>query len=93
MGAEKGIETKLRDAVKTLKGLAIKIYCLSFTGLPDRIVLMPGGRIWFVELKAPGKKPSPQQLLVHGLLRKLGFEVWVIDTREILQEFINRIQK
>jgi hypothetical protein len=59
--------------------------------MPDRIVLMPGGRIWFVELKTTGKKPTPRQEFVIGWLRKLGFEVWVIDTQELLNEFEKRI--
>jgi hypothetical protein len=91
MAAEKKLETKFRESVKKLKGAALKFYCLSFTGMPDRIVLMPGGRIWFVELKSPGKKPTPRQLFVHGWLRGLGFEVVVIDTQELLNDFLNRI--
>jgi hypothetical protein len=91
MAAEKKLETKFRDAVKKLKGAALKFYCLSFTGMPDRIVLMPGGRIWFVELKSLGKKPTPRQQFVQDWLRKLGFEVYVIDTQELLNVFLNRI--
>lgn len=91
MAAEKKLEDKLREGVKKLKGEALKFYCLSFTGMPDRIVLMPGGKIWFAETKSPGKKPTPRQLFVHGGLRKLGFEVWVIDTEELLNKFLNRI--
>jgi hypothetical protein len=90
---EKSIEKKLRERVKAMKGLAIKFFVLMFAGFPDRIVLMPGGRIWFVELKSVNKKPTPLQLSVHGMLRKLGFEVWVIDTNELLDEFLNRIAK
>lgn len=90
--AEKTLEKKLRETVKKLKGLALKIYCLSFTGLPDRIVLMPGGRIWFVEMKSEGKVPSPRQLAVIGLLQRMGFSVWVIDTDELLQNFLKEIQ-
>lgn len=77
--AESSTENKLRDAVKRLGGLAIKFYILEFTGFPDRIVLMPGGRIYFVELKSQGKKPSKRQRYVHGLLSRLGFPVYVID--------------
>jgi hypothetical protein len=88
---EKLIEKKLCRLVKFLGGLALKFFCSSFTGMPDRIVLMPGGRIWFVELKTTGKKPTTRQLLVHSWLRKLGFEVWVIDTQELLNEFEKRI--
>lgn len=93
MNNEKAIERKLRESVKKAGGLAIKFFVLSFTGFPDRIVLMPGARIWFVELKSEGKKLSPRQAIVIGMLRKLGFEVWVIDTEILLQEFLNEIKK
>jgi hypothetical protein len=88
---EKKLETNLFKLVKKLGGYALKFFCLSFTGMPDRIVLMPGGRIWFVEVKDTGKKPSPRQEFVIGWLRKLGFEVWIIDSEEKLNEFEKRI--
>jgi hypothetical protein len=88
---EKLIEKKLREGVKKLKGEALKFFCMSFTGMPDRIVLMPGGRAWFVELKSTGNKPSPRQEFVIGWLRRLGFQVFVIDTQEGLDEFLNLI--
>ena len=48
-------------------------------GMPDRMILLPGGRIGFVEVKAPGKKPRPLQIKRHGQLRALGFPVFVLD--------------
>lgn len=89
---EKGLEKKLRIRVAFLGGIAIKFFVLTFTGFPDRIVLMPGGKIWFVELKSEGKKPGPRQRVVIALLQKLGFKVWVIDTDELLQKFLTEIQ-
>lgn len=88
---EKLIEKKLREGVKKLKGEALKFFCMSFTGMPDRIVLMPGGRFWFVELKSTGKKPTPRQAVVHDWLRRLGFQVYVIDTQELLDGFLKLI--
>lgn len=93
MKSEKSIEKALRERVKKLGGLALKFWCLSFSGMPDRIVLMPGGRIWFVELKSPGKKPTSLQLRVHALLVSLGFEVWVIDNENRLNELLIRIDE
>jgi hypothetical protein len=90
---EKTGERKLRVAVERQKGIAIKIFSQWFTGLPDRLVLMPGGRVYWVELKTTGKKPSPRQEVVIAMLRRLGFEVWVIDTDEILEKFLSEIQK
>jgi len=88
---EKIIERKLREKVKAFGGLALKFYSPSFTGMPDRIVLMPGGRIWFAEIKTTGKKLSPRQQVVKPILEKLGFQVWVIDDEAKLQNFLNQI--
>lgn len=90
---EKLLERKLRDGVKAQRGYAIKFFAPTFTGLPDRIVLKPRGRVWFVEVKTTGKQPTARQLFVHDLLKGLGFEVWVIDTQELLNQFLNEISK
>lgn len=71
-------ENKLRESVQQL-GHGIK--CLKFespgfTGVPDRMILLPGAKVIFVELKQPGKKERKRQLYVQGLLRALGFEVF-----------------
>ena len=92
MSNEKILERKLRESVKQLGGLAIKIWAVSFTGLPDRLILMPGGKISFVELKSERKKPSPRQEAVIGMLRKLGFAVFVIDSKILLDEFLNELK-
>ena len=86
---EKFFEKKLRETVAKLGGIAIKLLSPSFTGLPDRLVLMPGGRVWFVELKSPGKKQTPRQLIVSEQLRRLGFVILVIDSEITLNEFLN----
>lgn len=90
---EKVIEMKLRDKVKKLGGIALKIWCVTLSGFPDRIVLMPGGKVLFVELKTTGRKPTKLQLHVHELLRRLNFSVWIIDSEFLLQKFLNEIQK
>jgi hypothetical protein len=76
---EKTIERKLVLAVKSLGGIAPKFVSPGFDGMPDRLVLLPGGRMAFVETKAPGCKPRPLQESRHGLLRRLGFKVCVLD--------------
>lgn len=88
---EKLIERKLRYAVERLGGMAIKLLAFLFTGLPDRMILMPGGRIYFAEIKTTGKQLSPRQVIVHGMLQRLGFYVYVIDTQEKLDQFIKII--
>lgn len=79
---EKTIENKLTLAVKKAGGIAVKFVSPSFAGMPDRLVLLPDGVIAFAELKAPGKKPRPLQEARHRLLRRLGFQVYVIDSEE-----------
>ena len=76
---ERTIEQKFAAQVKAMGGIAPKFTSPGFDGMPDRLVLLPGGRMGFVELKAPGKKPRALQLARHSLLRRLGFKVYVID--------------
>jgi hypothetical protein len=85
---EKKIERYLIEAVEHLGGLCVKFPPLFFRGFPDRIVLLPGGVIVFVETKAPGKKPGPIQRKVHARLRGLGFRVEVLDGYESIDGFI-----
>lgn len=73
---EKAIEQKLREGIKGIGGLCLKWESPGYTGVPDRMILLPGGRIAFVELKAPGKKERPRQRVVHEVLRGLGFTVY-----------------
>ena len=87
MVSEKLLEKKLREIVKIAGGLAVKLVAVSFSGLPDRLILLPGGKVCFVEVKSTGKKLSPQQLVVKNFLESIGFKVWVVDTDETLQEF------
>jgi hypothetical protein len=93
MMTEKTIEKNLRDRVKLLGGLAIKFFSPWFTGMPDRIVLMPGGRIYFVEVKSPGAELKPRQRIVIPFLIKLGFTVLVIDSESDLNDFFKLIAK
>ena len=90
--SEKWIENKLRDEVKKLGGLALKFWPVSFTGFPDRMILMPPGKVRFVELKSGGKVLKPKQKLVRKILLKLGFEVYTIDTKQLLDDFLKRIE-
>ena len=76
---EKQIEQKLVKAVKSMGGIAPKLVCPGFDGMPDRLILLPGGKIGFAEVKSPGKVPRPLQAARHRMLRKLGFKVYVFD--------------
>lgn len=85
---EKIIEQKLVKAVKAAGGIAPKLVSPGFDGMPDRMVLMPGGRTGFVEVKAPGEKPRPLQTSRHRLLRRLGFRVYVLDNAEQIESIL-----
>lgn len=82
MMREREIEKKLVDAVKTQGGVCWKFVSPGTAGVPDRIILMPMGRIAFVEVKAPGERPRKLQLARHRLLRRLGFKTFVLDNPE-----------
>lgn len=79
MAREKAIEQKLVHAVKKWSGIAPKFISPGLDGMPDRLVLLPEGRVAFVEVKAPGKQPRPLQIARHEMLRRLGFKVYVLD--------------
>ena len=76
---ERFIEQKLVARVKREGGLCPKFVSPGSDGWPDRLVLMPGGKIAFVELKAPQGKLRPIQVQRHAQLRDLGFLVYVIN--------------
>ena len=88
---EKTIEKKLSDEVKKCGGLAPKFTSPGFDGMPDRIVLMPGGHMAFVEVKAPGKAPRPLQKARHRMLRQLGFTVYVLDDESEIGGILDEI--
>lgn len=90
---EKLIEKKLREGVKRRGGLALKFASPFYTGMPDRLVLMPGNKVFWAELKTTGRPLSSNQRVAIAQLQKLGFEVSVIDDQVKLDEFLNRIAK
>lgn len=77
---EKKVEQKLCEVVRSLGGIALKFSSSFNTSFPDRLICLPEGITMFVELKAPGKKPTLAQSLTHMKLRKLGTDVRVIDS-------------
>ena len=86
---ETEIEKKLVLKVKAKGGIAPKFVSPSYAGMPDRLVLLPGGVFAFAELKAPGMKPRPLQVSRHRMLRDLGFKVYVIDGTQQIEEVLN----
>lgn len=89
---ESNIESKLVMAVKSMGGLAPKFVSPGLDGVPDRLVLLPGGKIAFIELKAPGKKLRPLQVRRKRQLEALGFSVYCVDGPEQIGGILDEIQ-
>lgn len=86
--SEADIERRLVNEVRKAGGMCLKFTSPSTRGVPDRIVLMPGGNMTFVELKAPGRKPTRFQSLMHERIRALGFRVMVQDGYDRIREVV-----
>lgn len=88
---EKAVEAYLRQQVRKTGGLALKLVCPGWTGVPDRLILMPGGRVYFAETKDLGKTPKRRQRYVHERLRGLGFQVFVPDSKDAVDRMVGEI--
>jgi len=88
---ENELERILYKTVKAMGGIAPKFVSPGLDGMPDRIVLLSDGKIGFVEVKRYGKKPQPLQKSRHGLLRRLGFKVYLLDEAGQINEILSEI--
>lgn len=88
---ERDIERKLVVETVRRRGVALKFVSPGCIGVPDRIVMLPDGKIGFVELKAPGKKPRPIQTRRIQQMRNMGFKVFVIDGVEQIGSVLDAI--
>jgi len=88
---ESSLESLLAKRVKSAGGWCVKLSAQFIKGLPDRLILMPPGKAYFVEMKAPGEKPKKIQGFVHRKLHALGFDVEVLDSKEKIECYIKRI--
>jgi hypothetical protein len=89
---EKQIEHKLLMETRKKSGLCLKLVSPGWNGVPDRLILLPGGRMGFVEVKKPGKSPGALQLQRHKQIRNLGFQVFVLDDPGDIGGILNAIQ-
>ena len=89
---EKEIESALVSAIKKRHGMCLKFVSPGCDGVPDRIVLLPYGKIAFVELKAPGKQMRPLQKKRKSQLEALGFLVFCIDKKDMIEVILDEIQ-
>ena len=88
---EKELERKLVESVKAMGGIAPKLVSPNYYGMPDRLVLIPVGRLAFVEVKRYGEHPRPLQEKRHRILRCLGFKVFVLDRPEQIKQILEEI--
>lgn len=94
--SERQIEKYFVDAFKrkfksASEGIQLKWASTFFTGMPDRIIMLNGGRLFFVELKSPVGALGIRQIVVHRMLRVLGFSVAVLNSKESINEYLNNL--
>ena len=89
--SEKEIEHKFVEAVKRMGGLAPKFVSPGLNGVPDRIVLLPNGKMAFVELKALGQKMRKLQVRRKEQLERLGFKVYCVEQVEQIEVVLKKI--
>lgn len=90
---ERQVEQALVHEVRKHGGIAPKFTSPGTAGMPDRLIILPGGKVCFVELKAPGQKPRPIQKRQMDRLTQLGCMVRTIDHPNQIQNLINDIQQ
>lgn len=89
---EKEVEAALVKAAKKRNGVALKFVSPGLSGVPDRLVLLPDGKIGFIELKSPGKKMRLFQEKRKSQLERLGFLVFCLDSKEKVEVMLDAIQ-
>jgi len=85
---EAAIEAHLVERVRALGGEVRKVRWVGRRGAPDRVAMLPGGRLLWVELKAPGAQPAPHQAREHARMRAMGQRVEVVDSLEGIEEVL-----
>lgn len=84
------VERELLIKVKAAGGVAEKVTVLGARGFFDRLVILPGGRVFFVELKRPrGGRISPHQIMRHDRYRALGVAVRLIKNSADIDRLIS----
>lgn len=91
--SEKYLERTLSEKLnKSGYAWSIKLLSTFVRGLPDRMILCNGGYVCFAEIKTTGKKPTAIQKFIHERLSKLGFTVFIVDTKESMNEVLEYVK-
>ncbi len=88
---EKEIERYFKAQLEKRGAIVFKFVSPGQAGVPDRMVLLPGGRVVFAEMKAPGQKPRPLQRAVFARMERAGHRVYVIDSKAAVKKFIEEV--
>lgn len=91
MTDERDVERRLTAAARARGGLCLKLAGTGVAGMPDRLVLLPGGRCAFVEVKRPGARPRALQVRRLKALQGLGYPAFVLDSPEAVEGLLDRI--
>lgn len=89
---ERHVEAYLLTRVKQLGGTTIKMATIHQRSLPDRLVVLPGGKVGFAELKRPGGKATAAQIHIITKLQRLGCFAQVVVGKEGVDEFLTALQ-
>lgn len=87
---ESAIELALWRAIEAAGHYSRKWTSPGHRGVPDRIVIARG-RVHFVEIKAPGKRPTSEQQREHERIAAAGGTVWVIDSLDGVSNFVETL--
>jgi hypothetical protein len=91
--SEKYLERTLSEKLnKSGYAWSIKLLSTFVRGLPDRMILCNGGYVCFAEIKTTGKKPTAVQKFIHERLNKLGFTVFIVDTKESMNGVLEHVK-
>ena len=82
-------EKQLRKAVERAGGKCFKLPAIIYRFIPDRLILLPVGRVFFRELKRDGEEATPGQIAFIKILQKMGFNAEVIHGKSGVEEFID----
>lgn len=89
---ESKIEAELRRQVRAAGGDCLKFVSPGRAGVPDRLVIMPGGWCAFVECKRPGARASRRQPRAHDQLAALGVPVYIVDSFEAVCDTVAELR-
>lgn len=88
---EQALERRLKRETEKHGGQVLKFIVPGKRGVPDRIILLPGARVVFTEIKASGETPSPIQRKRMARLMALGFPVYCLDSVQAIDQFIAEV--